>query len=128
MSDNSRNFCYHFGNFSLVPKLVIYYKLEMRILARNTLAAFWTAHPETKASLSRWYEIASAASWSSANDIRQSFPKAVGLNGERVKFEVAGGNYRMIVAFNYRLQIAFIKFLGSHAEYDKIDPFTVSMF
>jgi mRNA interferase HigB len=100
----------------------------MRILARSALVAFWTAHPETKPSLLRWHEVASAASWSSANDVKLSFPKAVGLNAERVKFEVAGGNYRMIVAFNYRLQIAFIKFLGTHAEYDKIDPFTVSMF
>lgn len=100
----------------------------MRILARNTLVAFWTEHPETKSSLSRWYEIAAAAAWSSTNEVRQVFPKAVGLNSERVKFEVAGSNYRMIVAFNYQLQIAFIKFLGTHEEYDKIDPFTVSMF
>jgi mRNA interferase HigB len=53
---------------------------------------------------------------------------AVILNGERARFEVAGGNYRMIVAFNFKHQIAFIKFLGTHAEYDKIDALTVSIY
>ena len=50
------------------------------------------------------------------------------LLGERARFEVAGGNYRMIVAFNFNHQIAFIKFLGTHAEYDKIDALTVSIY
>jgi mRNA interferase HigB len=100
----------------------------MKILARGTLVEFWTKHPETKPSLSRWYQLAASATWSSANDVRQVFPKAVGLNAERLKFEVAGGNYRMIVAFNYQLQIAFVKFVGTHEEYDRIDPLTVSLY
>ena len=50
------------------------------------------------------------------------------LNGERVRFEIAGGDYRLIVAFRFDLQIAWIKFLGTHAEYDKIDALTVSSF
>jgi mRNA interferase HigB len=100
----------------------------MRILSFNTLAAFSAKHPETKASLEHWYRVASAASWASSNDVMTTFPKAKAINDERVRFEVAGGNYRMIVAFKYRAQIAFVKFLGTHAEYGKINAETVSQF
>lgn len=55
-------------------------------------------------------------------------PTAKVLNRERVRFEVVGGNYRAVVAFDFRRQIAFVKFLGTHAEYDKIDALTVSQF
>lgn len=62
------------------------------------------------------------------NDIQAAFPKSVVLNGERVRFEVAGGNYRMIVAFDFTRRALYIKFLGTHAEYDRIDALTVSQF
>lgn len=101
----------------------------MRVLSFNTLRAFWTVHPETEASLQHWYRLASAAEWKTPLDVVKSFPKAKGINDERVRFEVAGGNYRMIVAFSFSLQIAFVKFIGTHAEYDAIDDVkTVSRF
>jgi mRNA interferase HigB len=100
----------------------------MRILSLNTLSAFWTKHPETKSSLENWYRVTSAAQWATPNDVVATFPKAKVINDERVRFEVAGGNYRMIVAFKYRSQIAFVKFLGTHAEYDKIDAAGVAQF
>lgn len=101
----------------------------MRVLALSTLANYWAEHPETKASLKHWYEIASAASWTCSNDVMLSFPKAKVLNHERVRFEIAGGNYRMIVAFKYGSKIAFVKFLGTHKEYDQIGNVeTVSQF
>ena len=55
-------------------------------------------------------------------------PKAKVLNRERVRFEVAGGNYRLVAAFDFRRQIAFAKFIGTHAEYDRIDALKVSQF
>jgi mRNA interferase HigB len=61
-------------------------------------------------------------------ELRAAFPKAKVLNGERVRFEVAGGNYRMVVAFHFERQIAFTKFLGTHKEYDATDALTVSRF
>ncbi|QXX74322.1 type II toxin-antitoxin system HigB family toxin [Methylovirgula sp. HY1] len=96
----------------------------MRILSFNTLRDFWTVHLETEASLKHWYRIASAAEWATPLEAVKSFPKAKTLNEERVRFEVAGGNYRMIVAFSFSLQIAFVKFIGTHAEYDAIDDVT----
>lgn len=100
----------------------------MRIIARSTLAAFWESHPETEASLAHWVNVAKAASWKSATDVRADFSKAKVLNGERVRFEVAGGDYRLIVAFDFKRSIAFVKFIGTHAEYDRIDALTVSAF
>lgn len=100
----------------------------MRIVAAKNLNGFTEEHPETAASLSQWRKVARDAAWASTADIQSSFPKAKVLNGERVRFEVAGGNYRLIVAFNFKRQIAFIKFLGSHAVYDRIDALTVEQF
>lgn len=100
----------------------------MRVIARNTLVGFYTTHSDAKASLERWYELAKAATWASTNDVQAAFSKAKVLNGERVRFEVAGGNYRLIVAFDFGRKIAFVKFIGTHEEYDRIDPFTVAQF
>lgn len=100
----------------------------MRIIARNKLVEFWTRHPQTQASLRHWHEVAAAAAWQSPLDVVADFAKAKSLNGERVRFEVAGGDYRMVVAFDWRRGIVFIKFLGSHAEYDRIDALTVNLF
>ncbi len=69
-----------------------------------------------------------AASWSDPQAVLSGFSKAKALNGERVRFEVAGGDYRMIVAFDFPRQVAFIKFIGTHAEYDRVDALTVSRF
>ena len=77
-------------------------------------------------SRSAW--VAAAAAWQSPLDVVADFAKAKSLNGERVRFEVAGGDYRMVVAFDWRRGIVFIKFLGSHAEYDRIDALTVNLF
>ena len=100
----------------------------MRLIARSTLAAFAAAHPETRSSLAHWAALARAGEWENAGEVQLAFSKAKVLNGERVRFEVAGGDYRMIVAFDFRRQIAFIKFIGTHAEYDRIDALTVSRF
>jgi mRNA interferase HigB len=100
----------------------------MRVIARNVLAAFWDRHPETKVSLERWYLLTKAAHWTSMDDVQAATPKGKAINRERARFEVAGGNYRLVVAFDFRRQIAFVKFIGTHAEYDRIDALTVSQF
>lgn len=100
----------------------------MRIVARSTLVAFWERHPETQAALSHWLRVARSASWSDPQAVLADFSKAKALNGERVRFEVAGGDYRLIVAFDFPRQAAFVKFIGTHAEYDRIDALTISRF
>lgn len=92
------------------------------------LVDFWVEHPEAKTSLERWYKLVRSAQWASTDEIQQAAPKAKVLNRERVRFEVARGSYRLVTAFDFRRQIAFVKFIGTHAEYDRIDALTVSQF
>jgi len=61
-------------------------------------------------------------------DVHRAAPNAKILNGGRARFEVAGGNFRLIVAFDFRRRIVFVKFIGTHAEYDRIDALSVSLF
>ncbi|MGH6952121.1 MAG: type II toxin-antitoxin system HigB family toxin [Vitreimonas sp.] len=100
----------------------------MRIIARSVLVQFAEKHAAARASLDNWYRLVKAAHWSSTDDIQQAAPKAKVLNRERVRFEVAGGSYRLIAAFDFQRQTVFVKFVGTHAEYDRIDALTVSQF
>ena len=100
----------------------------MRLIARSTLAAFAERHPETRASLAHRMSVAKAEDWANVSEVQTCFSKAKALNGERVRFEVAGGDYRLIVAFDFRRGIAFVKFVGTDAEYDRVDALTVSGF
>lgn len=100
----------------------------MRIVAQSSLQAFWDKHPETEAGLRLWLDVAHKAEWKSMDEVQQRWTKAKVLNGERVRFEIAGGDYRMICAFQFRAQIIWVKFLGTHARYDRVDVLTVDMF
>jgi mRNA interferase HigB len=100
----------------------------MRIIAQNTLVEFWEKHPEARTSLIHWHQVTKAARWQQTQDVLASFSKAKVLNAERMRFEIGGGDFRLIVAFDFRRQIAFVKSLGTHAEYDRIDARKVSLF
>lgn len=100
----------------------------MRLISRSTLVAFWEVHPQTKASLAHWISVTSKTQWQTTGQVQSSFSKSKALNGERVRFEVAGGRYRLIVAYRFEAQIAFVKFIGTHKQYDAIDALTVSAF
>jgi mRNA interferase HigB len=101
----------------------------MRLIAWNRLSAFAGKRPDAKAALTHWRTIVEAANWNSMNDVKAAFANATVLNGERARFEIAGGKYRLIVAFKFgSSKIAFVKFIGTHAAYDAVDALTVSEF
>ena len=100
----------------------------MRLIAKSVLVRFAEEHPETKTSLGRWMELLHSANWSSMSEVRSAIPKGKALNADRARFPIAGGHYRLIVAFDFRRQIAFVKFIGTHRDYDSIDALTVSQF
>ena len=100
----------------------------MRIIARRPLRDFGGRHPIAAPSLSYWLNIASKAKWKSMNDVTLSFRNAKVLNGDRVRFEIAGGAYRLIVSFSFPGQACWIKFLGTHEDYDAVDALNISMF
>jgi mRNA interferase HigB len=102
--------------------------IGMRIIAWQVLFSYAERHPETVTPLHRWRTLVRGAKWNSMDDVRLAAPNAKILNGERARFEIAGGNFRMIVAFDFGRSIAFVKFIGTHAECDRIDALTVSVF
>lgn len=97
----------------------------VRIVARRTLLAFAAAHADAAAPLGAWYRVAKRADWDTPAAVKASDPRASIIANDRVVFDVKGGNYRLVVAIHYRTQIAFIRFIGTHAEYDDIDATTV---
>lgn len=99
----------------------------MRVIAVATLRAFWKRHPEAEQPLKAWYEEASHASWAQPSDIKAQYRQASILKNRRVVFNIKGNDYRLIVAVAYQLQIVYIKFIGTHKEYDAVDAETIDM-
>lgn len=97
----------------------------MRVIAIGTLRAFWEAHPAAEQALKAWYDEAKAARWTTPADIRARYGSASFVANNRVVFNMKGNDYRLIVAVAYRFEAVFIKFIGTHAEYDKVDATTV---
>ncbi|MEE9139499.1 MAG: type II toxin-antitoxin system HigB family toxin [Alphaproteobacteria bacterium] len=100
----------------------------MRIISRNTLGDYWRRHRETEQPLRDWLSAARDADWSSMADIKRTYPKASVINNERVVFDICGGNYRLVVAVKFSAKIVFIKFIGTHKEYQKVDAATVARY
>jgi mRNA interferase HigB len=100
----------------------------MRIIARSNLEAYAKAHPDARAALTHWWAVAKAAEWKSLEEVKATFSKAKACGPDRIRFDLSGGDYRLIVAFDFRRSAAFIKFVGTQAEYDKVDAATVAQF
>lgn len=99
----------------------------MRVIAVSTLRAFWKQHPEAEQPLKAWYEEASHAHWTQPSDIKDQYRSASILKNRRVVFNIKGNDYRLIVAVAYQLQIVYVKFIGTHKEYDAVDAETIDM-
>ncbi|MEZ5009533.1 MAG: type II toxin-antitoxin system HigB family toxin [Chitinophagales bacterium] len=96
-----------------------------RIIAKRTLREFWEIYTDSEQYLKTWYETAKNSNWASPNEIKQTYITASILKNNRVVFNIKGNDYRLIVKFNYERQWAFIRFIGTHSEYDKIDANTI---
>ena len=96
-----------------------------RIFSRGTLRQFWEKHPETEQYLKTWYETAMKSDWKSPNDVKNTYANASILKNQRVVFNIKGNAYRMIVKFNFEKQWMFVRFIGTHQEYDKINANTI---
>lgn len=97
----------------------------MRIIAKKTLREFWKAHADSEQQLKSWYQETSNAEWKGPNQIKLEYPSASFLAGNRVVFNIKGNHYRLIVKVNYDYQIVWIRFIGTHTEYDKINAKTI---
>lgn len=93
----------------------------MRVIAKRTLREFWEKHADSEQQLKAWYNEAEQADWKSPHDIKKEYPSASILEDNRMVFNIKGNNYRLIVKINYTYGIVWIRFVGTHAEYDKVD-------
>ena len=103
----------------------------MRIIARSTLTNYVASldgHKDqlaVQASLNAWFHEVKRAEWKNSSDIKASYAHASIVGADRVVFNIRGNNYRLVTAVDYRRSIVFIKWLGTHKQYDAIDVRTV---
>ena len=97
----------------------------MRIIAKRTLKEYWLSHANCRKELEEWYGVVTKADWGSPKDIKQIFPKASIVGNNRVVFNISGNNYRLVVKFAYKSRIGFIRFIGTHSDYNRIDVTTI---
>jgi mRNA interferase HigB len=99
----------------------------MRIVARRTLRKFWEAHPQAAGPIRAWAALVSKARWTSPSDVKRQFGNSVDFVADnRIIFDLGGNKYRLIVHVSYKFGSVLVKFVGTHADYDRIDPETVS--
>ena len=98
----------------------------MRVIAKATLRTFWERHPPAAGPLRSWFSLVSAASWRSPADVKTMFGATVDFVADnRLIFDIGGNKYRLIVRVSYEYGQVLIKFVGTHAEYDRIDARSV---
>ena len=93
----------------------------MRVIARKTLKTCWTAHTDVEKSLRAWFHEAKRSKWKSFQDIKKTYPAADVLPGNRVIFDIKGNNYRLVVSVDFQKAIVWIKWIGTHRDYDRIN-------
>lgn len=97
----------------------------LRVIAKKTLRDFWFIHTDCEQQLKSWYQEASNAVWKNPDHIKKEYPSASFLPGNRVVFNVKGNHYRLIVRINYDYQMIWIRFVGTHQQYDAVDAKTI---
>ena len=97
----------------------------MRVYVKGTLRAFWRRHPGAEAGLQSWYKTALRATWRSPAEVRMRYADASILANNRVVFRIKGNAYRLVVRIDYGNGLVFIRFVGTHAEYDRINALEV---
>lgn len=99
----------------------------MRIIAIGCLKSFWERYPEVEQPLRSWIDEVKNAEWAMPSDIKRLYSTASVLKGRRVVFNIKGNEYRLVVAIAYQYQSIYIKFIGTHRQYDAVDANSVEM-
>ena len=93
----------------------------MRIISRGTLCEFWRNHPDAEESLSAWFREVEKAEWDRPEKIKEKYRSASFLKGNLVVFNIKGNTYRLVVRINYPYRVVYVRFVGTHAQYDPIN-------
>lgn len=96
-----------------------------RIFAKSTLLEFWEKNTDSEQYLKTWYDTVKGSNWKTPNEVKQTYAMASILKDNRIVFNIKGNSYRLIAKFNFEKQWIFIRFVGTHKEYDKIDANTI---
>ena len=99
----------------------------MHIVAVKFLRTFWEKHPDAEQALKSWVDEAKNANWLQPATIKEQYRNASILKNRRVVFNIKGNDYRLVVSVAYRFQAVYVKFIGTHKEYDAIDAETVEI-
>lgn len=99
----------------------------MRVIAVKTLKTFWGKHPDAEQPLLACYDEVSKAKWKQPSEIKMHYASASVLKNRRVVFNINGNDYRLVVAVAYKVGVVYIKFIGTHRQYDAVDAETVEM-
>jgi mRNA interferase HigB len=111
----------------IVTRLVTRYNFAMQVIARRTLKEFWARHPHAEGPIRAWLAIVAKANWSNPAEIKRQFGGTVDFVGDnRVIFDLGGNKYRLVVHVSFTFGRVLVKFIGTHAAYDRIDPEKVS--
>jgi len=97
----------------------------LRVIAKKILREFWEKHNDCEQQLKAWFREASKAEWTSPNEIKAEYKSASILGNDRIVFNIKGNTYRLIVKINFDYLMVWIRFIGTHAEYDKINAKTI---
>jgi mRNA interferase HigB len=97
----------------------------MRIIALSTLRVFWEKYPDVETPLRAWYALASRANWKTPAEIKEAYRNASFTANNRVVFNIKGNDYRLVVAVRYDRGLIYVRFVGTHRQYDKIDVTTI---
>ena len=92
-----------------------------RLFAKSTLREFWEKFPDSEQYLKTWYDTVMSSKWKSPSDVKRTYANASILKESRIVFNIKGNSYRLVAKINFEKQWIFIRFIGSHKEYDKID-------
>jgi mRNA interferase HigB len=114
------NYNYQFGNYYYIF-VVTNSGLEVRVVAKKILREYWEKQIDAEGQLKTWYKETSKAKWNSPADIKTEYPRASILKSGRVVFNICGNKYSLIVMINYLRKWVFIRFIGTHKEYNMID-------
>jgi mRNA interferase HigB len=93
----------------------------MHVIAKKILREFWEAHPDAKSALEAWHHELSHAKWDSWIAMKARYPSADAVGGGRYIFNIKGNSYRLVAHINFEFGVVYIKFVGTHAEYDQIN-------
>lgn len=97
----------------------------MHVISRTRLREFWEQEPEAEQALKAWFHEAEAAGWQNSAELKKQYGSASIINAERVVFNICGNKFRLVVRINYAGQTIFIRFVGTHRQYDGIDVETI---